>query len=435
MLRTTFMAVDGQPFRILAADPVVRASLTDLSAAPADVREAALHRLAAAATRRPFDLARGPCWRTLLVRLDERDHALIVAKHQIVSDGWSTQVFFRELAACYRSFAAATEPTLADLPMSYADFAEWQRASLEGDRLDALLAYWRRRLAGAPPTLDLATDYARGVAQPSDDGRQSLTLSGALSGALRALSRDEGVTPFMTLLAAFGVLLHRYTGQDDVLVGSPSAGRSRPEIAALIGFFVNTLVLRLGALRRSDVSRAAPPRARDGGGRVRAPGPAVRAAGRAPPATARSLPHADLPGVLRHERVCLGSSRVRRPDARHHAAPRACRKVRPLAARHRRAHRAPPRPVVQRRSVRPRDRGRDARTLPHAARGDRVRSGPRRSLGLRGPSASSPAAPPPAAGPRRRRPSLVSRFEAEVRATSTCGRDRHRTRGVDATRR
>jgi amino acid adenylation domain-containing protein len=245
MLRTTFMAVDGQPFRIVAAEPVVTLPLTDLGAWPADVREAELHRLAAAETRHPFDLARGPCWRAHLVRLDARDHVLIVAKHQIVSDGWSTQVLFRDLAASYRAFAAGTEPALEDLPMSYADFAEWQRASLEGDRLDALLAYWRRRLAGAPPALDLATDYARGIVETSEDGRQTLTLSNALSGALRALSRDEGVTPFMTLLAVFGALLHHYTGQDDVLVGSPNAGRNRPELASLIGFFVNTLVLRL----------------------------------------------------------------------------------------------------------------------------------------------------------------------------------------------
>lgn len=244
-LRTTFAAVGGHPFRVIAADPDVSLPLTDLRAFPADGREAELHRLAAAETRRPFDLARGPCWRTRLVRLDERDHVLLVAKHQIVSDGWSTQVFFRELAACYGAFNAGAEPALADLPISYADFAEWQRASLDGERLDALLAYWRARLAGAPPALDLPTDYARAAVQPTDHGEQSLTLSGVLSARLRALGREAGVTPFMTLLAAFGTLLHRYTGQDDVLVGSPIAGRTRSETASLIGFFVNTLVLRL----------------------------------------------------------------------------------------------------------------------------------------------------------------------------------------------
>src|SRR5262249_26495009 len=162
----------------------------------------------------------------------------------IISDGWSSRLFLREMAALYEACSTGTLPKLPPLPIQYADFAYWQCTYLRGEVLETLLAYWQRQLDGAPTVLELLTDHPRMPVQTFKGEQQSLALSQSLSASLQALSRSESVTLFMTLLAAFNVLLHRYTGQDDILVGSPIAGRTRPETELLIGFFVNYLVLR-----------------------------------------------------------------------------------------------------------------------------------------------------------------------------------------------
>ncbi|HEX8351419.1 MAG TPA: amino acid adenylation domain-containing protein, partial [Pyrinomonadaceae bacterium] len=245
-LRTTFdVAADGQPVQVIADARVTEVPLEDLRGLPEAVREDEARRLARAEAERPFDLTRGPLLRARLLRLSDEEHVLLVTMHHIVSDGWSMGVLVREVAALYGAYAAgAVESPLAELPIQYADFAVWQREFLQGERLEAELAYWRGRLGGELPVLELPTDRPRPAMLTHRGARQTHTLPPALVAALRDLGREEGATLFMVLLAAFKVLLMRLGGQTDVIVGSPIANRNRAEVEPLVGFFVNTLALR-----------------------------------------------------------------------------------------------------------------------------------------------------------------------------------------------
>ncbi len=243
-LRTVFATVDGEPVqRVREAGPVA-VPVADLRALEAEEREAAARRLAAGEAARPFDLAAGPLLRCAALRLAGEEWAVLLTMHHVVSDGWSTGVLVRELSEAYTALAEGRAPSLPELPVQYADYAAWQRAWLSGDVLDAQLGYWRERLAGAPPLLEMPTDRPRPTTQGERGESVAFALPAATSRALRALARREGATLFMTLLAGWQLLLSRYSGQEDVSVGTPIAGRTRLETEGLIGFFVNTLVLR-----------------------------------------------------------------------------------------------------------------------------------------------------------------------------------------------
>ncbi|MET0400339.1 MAG: amino acid adenylation domain-containing protein, partial [Longimicrobiaceae bacterium] len=243
-LRTTFADRGGVPVQVIHPAAPVPLPLLDLRALPAGAREAEAERLAGAEALRPFDLARGPLLRCSLLRLDRDDHVLCLTLHHAVGDGWSVDVLAGELSALYAAFVRGVEPRLPDLPIQYADFAVWQREWLRGDLLDAQTGFWRERLAGAPPLLELPTDRPRAAGQSPRAGSHRFTLPADVSRGLRRLAREEGATLFMTLLAGWQALLGRYAGQDDVVVGSPVAGRTRVETEGLIGFFVNVLALR-----------------------------------------------------------------------------------------------------------------------------------------------------------------------------------------------
>ncbi|MEO5732000.1 MAG: condensation domain-containing protein, partial [Byssovorax sp.] len=242
-LRTTFAGVDGRPGQVIAEQLALTVPVVDLRALAATAQEAELRRLTADDGERPFDLARGPLLRATLLRLQEQEYVLLFAMHHIVSDGWSIGVVVRELTALYEAFQAGHPSPLPELPLQYADYAVWQRQWLEGEVLEAQLAYWKKQLGGLP-VLQLPTDRPRPAMQTFHGALAHLRLPKELCTALTALSRREGVTLFMTLLATFQLLLQRYSGQDDIVVGSPIAGRTHAETEGLIGFFVNTLVLR-----------------------------------------------------------------------------------------------------------------------------------------------------------------------------------------------
>ncbi len=243
-LRTTFAERDAGPVQIIHRPAPVQLAEMDLRELPEAEREPAAERLADDDAIRPFDLARGPLLRSTLLRLGEEDHVLFLTLHHVASDGWSMQVMVREVSALYNAFSRGEEAHLPELPVQYADFAVWQRAWMSGEVLEAQLAYWRERLADAPPLLEIPTDRPRAAGRSALAGARSITLSPGLSGRLRTLSHREGATLFMTTLAAWQVLLGRYAGQDDVVVGTPIAGRNRRETEGLIGFFVNMLPLR-----------------------------------------------------------------------------------------------------------------------------------------------------------------------------------------------
>ncbi|MEE8524784.1 MAG: amino acid adenylation domain-containing protein [Thermoanaerobaculia bacterium] len=219
-------------------------SLLDLRALRGRRREAQIRQLVRAETRRPFDLTRGPLLRATLLWLAPGEHLLIVVQHHIVSDGRSLEILVGEIAALYDALLSGGTAALPELPIRYADFAVWQRQRMTGEELENQLAYWKRQLADAPAALELPFDRPRSKASTFRGARHDFALSADLRATLRSLARDQGVTLFMLLLAAFQVLLHRLTGQSDVVVGSPVANRTRDEIRDLIGFFVNTLVLR-----------------------------------------------------------------------------------------------------------------------------------------------------------------------------------------------
>ncbi|MBZ4336625.1 non-ribosomal peptide synthase/polyketide synthase, partial [Corallococcus sp. AS-1-12] len=243
-LRTTFHQHQDQPIQTVHAPSGWALPLVDLSARPEALREEEARRMADEEARRPFDLARGPLLRSTLVRLAKDSHLLLVTMHHIVSDGWSMGVLVREVATFYAAFSTGRSPSLPPLPVQYADFAAWQRTWLQGEALDAQIHYWKQQLSGAPPALELPTDHPRPPVQSHRGDSVDVRIPKRVADGLKALSQREGATPFMTLLAAFQVLLSRYSAQDDISVGTPIAGRTQAETEGLIGFFINTLVLR-----------------------------------------------------------------------------------------------------------------------------------------------------------------------------------------------
>jgi amino acid adenylation domain-containing protein len=240
VLRSTFAAPDGTPVQLVGPPGPVELPVRDLRGHPAPEEQA--NRLVAEAARRPFDLREGPLLRAELLRLGNTDWVLLLVVHHIVFDGWSGSVLFGELRALYGVFVQGRPSHLPELPLQYGDYAVWQRETLE-DRLAPQLEYWRRDLSGLP-TLELPLDRPRPAVQAHTGGSLMFTVPAAVTAALRALAREESATLFMALLAAYAVLLGRYARQEDVVVGSPVAGRDRAELEGLIGLFVNTVVLR-----------------------------------------------------------------------------------------------------------------------------------------------------------------------------------------------
>ncbi len=243
VLRTTFAAHDGRPMQTIAPALLIPVPVIDLSDVPEADRRARAIQAASEEARRPFDLARGPLLRVALLRLGDADFVFLLTMHHIVSDGWSIGVLLDELRELYAAYSAGRPSPLPELPVQYADYAAWQREWLQGAVLDEQIAYWRDRLAGAS-TLALPTDRPRPLVPTHQGAYQPVSIPEVLTEQLRALSRREGATLFMTLLAAFNVLLHRYTGQSDLVVGTYVANRDRAEVERLIGFFINTLVMR-----------------------------------------------------------------------------------------------------------------------------------------------------------------------------------------------
>jgi amino acid adenylation domain-containing protein len=243
-LRTTFRLVDNQPVQIIAEQLTLRIPVVDLQSFPAAGLEAEVVRLATEEAQRPFDIETGPLVRARLLRLNAQEHVLIFTMHHIISDGWSLGVLVNEMAALYKSYVEGRPSPLAELAVQYADFAEWQREWLTKGNLQRQLQYWKEQLGGEIPVLEMPTDKPRPPRQSFRGAVRRFALSEELSAAIKRLSRQEGTTLFMTLLAAFQTLLHRYTNQTDILVGTGIANRNRAEIESLIGFFVNTLVLR-----------------------------------------------------------------------------------------------------------------------------------------------------------------------------------------------
>jgi amino acid adenylation domain-containing protein len=244
ILRTTFSALNDQPFQTIAPQLRLKLALIDLRTFPEAERNDRSSIFAREEARRPFDLAHGPLLRLTLVRLAEDEHLLLITLHQIVCDGWSMQVFFREFWTVYQDLSEQRSPSLAPLTLQYGDFALWQHLRFQEGVLQPDFSFWLRELGGELPVLDLPTDRSRPALQTFQGSKVFLVLPRALTETLNELSRQEGVTLFMILLAAFKVLLYGYTGKEDLAVGFPVANRNWAETAKLIGLFINTLVAR-----------------------------------------------------------------------------------------------------------------------------------------------------------------------------------------------
>lgn len=243
-LRTTFSAVDGQPFQIIHPYHPWTLPITDLSDLSNDQQEIAVQKLVQEEAQHPFDLSQGPLFQAQLLKLSEVEHIFLLSMHHIISDGWSFGIFARELALLYNAYIKNETPSLPDLPIQYGDFAVWQQEWLQGEVEQTQLAYWTEQLAGELQTLELPTDYSRPPIQTLRGARQVRVLSKHLSRSLHELCQKEDVTLFMVLLAAFKLMLYRYTLQEDIVVGSPIAGRNKTELEGIIGFFINSVVLR-----------------------------------------------------------------------------------------------------------------------------------------------------------------------------------------------
>ena len=244
VLRIVFTVTADQPVQVIKPATQVEIPITDLTNLDQAEREAEALRLVDEEAKRPMDLANGPLLRFSLLRLGAEEHVALLTMHHIISDGWSMSVIENELVTLYEAFSSTKVSPLAELPIQYADYAAWQRKWLAGEVLEAELQYWKNKLASAPSVLELPTDRPRPAIQSYLGAMESLKLRPELTAQLKQLSRRESVTLFMTLLAGFNILLWRFSGQDDILIGTPIAGRNRMEAEGLIGFFVNTLVLR-----------------------------------------------------------------------------------------------------------------------------------------------------------------------------------------------
>ncbi|BAY50181.1 amino acid adenylation domain protein (plasmid) [Scytonema sp. HK-05] len=243
VLRTTFSMVNGYPVQVISPSVTITLPIVDLRFLLEHEQSVKVQELVLEAAQQPFDLANEPLLRATLLRLDEKSHILLLVMHHIVCDGWSMGIFLRELSALYAGFVQGVPTSLEELPIQYADFAYWQHQWLQGEVMEAHLSYWKQQLANLP-TLELPTDRPRPASQTFRGTRQNLELPKDLSEEIKALSRREGTTLFMTLMAAFNTLLHSYVGQDDIVVGTDVANRNRLETEGIIGFFVNQLVLR-----------------------------------------------------------------------------------------------------------------------------------------------------------------------------------------------
>jgi amino acid adenylation domain-containing protein len=243
VLRTTFEIAEGQLNQVIVEDATISVPVVDLRSLPVSEREATARQQAIAQSQISFDLGADMMLRVSVFQLDAADRILLLNLHHISADGWSIGILLREISILYTAFNAGKSSPLPDLPIQYADFAHWQREWLQGQVLESQMSYWRQQLANLP-IFNLPTDRTRPSVQTYRGATHNLELSKTLTAQLETLSQQEGVTLFMTVLAAFQTLLYRYTGQEDIVVGSPIANRNRAEIEALIGFFVNSLVLR-----------------------------------------------------------------------------------------------------------------------------------------------------------------------------------------------
>ncbi|MEO1558214.1 MAG: amino acid adenylation domain-containing protein, partial [Cyanobacteria bacterium J06632_19] len=243
-LRTNFKAVDGFPVRVVAPELDLKMPIVDLQHLPTEKQLTEVQRLGKEAIQQPFDLAKEPLLRVNLLQLANNDYVLLLTMHHIITDGWSTGVFSYELETLYGAFIQGEPSPLPELPIQYIDFACWQRQQSTVQMLAPQLDYWKQQLAGAPPLIELPTDYPRQTVQTATGGKVFFEVGVELTEQLKRLSQDSGATLFMTLFATFSTLLYRYSSQEDIVVGTPIANRNRSEIEGLIGFFVNTLVLR-----------------------------------------------------------------------------------------------------------------------------------------------------------------------------------------------
>ena len=243
-LRTTFREIDGVPAQVVGPAWRFELPVADLSGLSVEEREREVTRLAVEDAQTPFDLTEGPLARAALLRLGAEEYVILFTLHHIISDAWSTGVLVRELVTLYKAFAQGQPSPLPELSIQYADFARWQREQMQGRLLEEHLAYWKRHLADAPDALKLPADGPPSDPLNYDGARQTLVLSPDLTAAIKTLCRREKVTLFTALLAAFNVLFHYYSGQRDILVGTPAVNRGRRETEDLIGFFINTIVLR-----------------------------------------------------------------------------------------------------------------------------------------------------------------------------------------------
>ncbi len=245
VLRTSFPTANGTPIQVIHPEATLKIKVVDLEPVEVTERETVLHQQVQLEAITPFDLEKAPLIRCILLHLSATEYVLLLTMHHIVSDGWSIGVFIQELSSLYQAFGKRESSPLAELPIQYADFAVWQRQWLSGEVLKTQLNYWLSQLQGAPDLLQLPTDRPRPSVQTYQGKSHSFSLDTELTQKLQTLSRESGTTLYMTLLAAFATLLHRYSGQEDISIGSPIANRNREDIESLIGFFVNTLVLRI----------------------------------------------------------------------------------------------------------------------------------------------------------------------------------------------
>jgi amino acid adenylation domain-containing protein len=243
-LRTIFESVDGEARQVVLSDVDVQVPILSLADLPESEREREALRIASEEGKRPFDLTRGPLLRTVLLQVSRDQYILVLAMHHIITDGWSISILFRELAHCYEAYASGREPELPELPIQYVEYAQWQREYITGEVLAKQVQYWKNKLAGAQTILDLPTDRPRPTTHSWHGATEELIFESQVRAALKEFAQSEGATLFMVSMAAFQALLWRYTSQDSILVGTPTAARSQIEIENLVGFFVNTLVFR-----------------------------------------------------------------------------------------------------------------------------------------------------------------------------------------------